>query len=598
MPFAALDQPPLGVSLLKACLGREGIECSVAHLHLAFADLVGADLYERVLRMPFTSLAGEWVFARALYSKATRLPDGYVDDVLRGTWQLGGEDVDTLAFVRSRVEAFLRQAEDAIPWGEFEVIGFTSFFAQNLAALNLARRIKERHPEVVIVFGGYNWHGVMGEQQLRSFPFVDVACVGEGDVALPAFVKRLATGDPSVADCGLVLRGRGGAPASAVPPLSHLDDLPLPDYADYFEAVRGSRREQSPVVLSAETSRGCWWAARHPCRFCGLTGTLREYRTKSRERILTELRQLAQVPECTLVELVDNVVSPIFLREVLPELAADPLPARIFFEMRPEVTREDVRNIARAGAMVQVGIESLSDEVLVAMGKGSSALANIRLLRWCAEEDVRPTWNVICSIPGETDAAYASMLRLLPRLWHLSAPSVCTRMSLDRFSPFFEEPERYGITGVRPLAPYRHIYPFDEEAVMNIASAFEYELGGASNADDRPWRLKQSVHAWRRERRPGALLVDASPSGNARIIDDRSGHRREIDLDPLGSLLYLACEDIRTKAELVAFARKDGASDADVERRIQELVADGLMAETDAGYLSLALFGRLPAALA
>jgi hypothetical protein len=44
MPFAALDQPPLGISLLKACLNREGVECSVAHLHLAFAELVGADL--------------------------------------------------------------------------------------------------------------------------------------------------------------------------------------------------------------------------------------------------------------------------------------------------------------------------------------------------------------------------------------------------------------------------------------------------------------------------------------------------------------------------------------------------------------------------
>ena len=104
----------------------------------------------------------------------------------------------------------------------------------------------------------------MGEQQLRSFPFVDAACVGEGDVALPAFVKRLATGDRSVADCGLVLRGRSRSPASAVPPLSHLDDLPFPDYGDYFEAVRGSPREQSPVVLSARQAEAA--GGRHAIR--------------------------------------------------------------------------------------------------------------------------------------------------------------------------------------------------------------------------------------------------------------------------------------------------------------------------------------------
>ena len=228
------------------------------------------------------------------------------------------------------------------------------------------------------------------------------------------------------------------------------------------------------------------------------------------------------MPECTLVELVDNVVSPVFLREVLPELAADPLPARIFFEMRPEVTREDVRNIASAGAMVQVGIESLSDEVLVAMGKGSSALRNIRLLRWCAEEDVRPTWNVICSIPGETDAAYAFMLRLLPQLRHLRAPSVCTRMSLDRFSPFFEEPERYGITGVRPLAPYRHIYPLDEAAVMNIASAFEYELAGGVE------RGRQALATEAVRPRLASRATAGGAPGRCISVGERAHHRRPV----------------------------------------------------------------------
>jgi ribosomal peptide maturation radical SAM protein 1 len=541
--------------------------------------------------VPFTSFAGEWVFTEALYGPGSRLPDGYVDDVLRGTWQLGAEDIDTLAFARARAADFVREALDGFPWGEFQVVGFTSFFAQNIAALALARQIKDRHPEVIVVFGGYNWHGVMGEQLLNSFPFVDAACTGEGDVAFPRFLERLATGGSGLEHSGLVFRD-SGSPRNHVPaPLSSLDELPLPDYDDYFEAVGPSGPAPASAVLSAETSRGCWWAERHPCRFCGLTGTLRAYRSKSRERIMREIRHLAGMPQCSLVELVDNVVSPVFLRHILPELVEHPLPVPVFFETRPEVTRQDIRNIARAGAMVQVGIESLSDDVLRLMGKGSSALQNIRLLRWCAEEGVRPSWNVIYNIPGESSEGYASMMRLLPHLDHLRPPNGCSRMSLDRFSPFFEQADRHAITAVRPLTPYRYLYPLGDGALMNIASAFDYEVADAGRRDGTYRKLRQSIGTWRHEGHPGSLWLERSPSGDLCVVDRRHGRDGRSELDRVDSLLYLACENIATLTQLVALVDEGGAyGESDLKGRLTEFVEKGLMASVDDSYLSLALY--------
>lgn len=243
--------------------------------------------------------------------------------------------------------------------------------------------------------------------------------------------------------------------------------------------------------------------------------------------------------------------------------------------------------------MVQMGIESLSDDVLRLMGKGSGALQNTRLLRWCAEESVRPSWNVIYNIPGERSEGYASMMRLLPHLEHLRPPNGCSRMSLDRFSPFFEQADRHDITAVRPLAPYRYLYPFGDRALMNIASVFGYKLADDSQRDGTHGQLRQSIGTWRREGHPGTLWLERSPSGDLRVVDRRRGRDCRIELDRVGSLLYAACEDIMTLTQLVALLDEDGTvGEADVKDRLTAFVDRGLMASVDDSYLSLALFGE------
>ena len=44
---------------------------------------------------------------------------------------------------------------------------------------------------------------------------------------------------------------------------------------------------------------------------------------------------------------------------------------------------------------IQPGIESLSDHVLKLMRKGTTALQNIQLLKWCREYGVQPEWNLL-----------------------------------------------------------------------------------------------------------------------------------------------------------------------------------------------------------
>jgi magnesium-protoporphyrin IX monomethyl ester (oxidative) cyclase len=218
-------------------------------------------------------------------------------------------------------------------------------------------------------------------------------------------------------------------------------------------------------------------------------------------------------------------------------------------------------------------------------------LRNVRLLRWCAEERVKVSWNVIYDIPGDREDTYDCMTAMLPDLHHLQPPNGCSRMSLDRFSPFFEQADRYGITDVRPLAPFRYLYPFDEATVMGIASAFDYETSSEARRDRSQWELRQAVATWRREWRPWGLTVVEAPSGGVRL----TGGGRALELDALASALYRALEDIGSAADLSKRSPEAAlAGPTEVEARLEALVSDRVVVKQGHEFLSLGLFCGKP----
>ena len=183
------------------------------------------------------------------------------------------------------------------------------------------------------------------------------------------------------------------------------------------------------------------------------------------------------------------------------------------FESRPTLTESQVRLIAEAGATVQVGIESLSDHVLQLMNKGVRALENIRLLRWCRACGVALDWNLIFGVPGETDDDYANLIELLPALHYLQPPATSGPVSLDRFSPYHDEPGRYGFTNLRPRAAYSHIYPLTSEDLRDVAPTFEYDSHAALLRSAHRERLRRAVRAGRTTTSPANCVSCATAEG-------------------------------------------------------------------------------------
>ncbi|MEA3030538.1 MAG: hypothetical protein QOG13_1863 [Sphingomonadales bacterium] len=561
MPWGAVDRPALGISLLKSGLTARGLACEILYLNVPFAAQLGIATYNWVQSsLPHVVFAGDWAFTEALYGPRPDSDRRYLDEHLGGKWGVSAADRGRLEQVRNATGPFLDWCMAAIDWEAYDAVGFTSTFEQNIASLALAQRLKARWPELVILFGGANWEGEMGRELHARFPFVDIACSGEADETLPLLVTALAEGAPPAAVAaipGLVVRDAAGASvATGAPrPVTAMDALPIPDYADYFAALdaSGAAAEVVPTLL-LETSRGCWWGAKSHCTFCGLNGQGMAYRSKTGARALAELKELVGKWPTGFVSVVDNILDMKYFKTFFPALIEADLNVGLFWEVKANLSREQVASLARAGVTrIQPGIESLSTRLLGMMRKGTTALRNVQLLKRCRENGVMVDWNHLYGVPGEQAEDYAAVRALLPAIAFLPAPSAYGAIRLDRFSPYHHDPAAYGLHRVRPVPAYAALYPFDDASLARIAYYFDFEQpesdGGAIDLDG----FIGEVATWMRDPDPGALNA-FDDGAELRLIDTRRGApARTVRLSGPARTAYRLCDEI-TSAAAVAEA--------------------------------------------
>ena len=125
--------------------------------------------------------------------------------------------------------------------------------------------------------------------------------------------------------------------------------------------------------------------------------------------------------------------------------------SRYLLRDKANLTREQLKLYIEAGVRrIQPGVESLSTPVLARMRKGTTALQNIQLLKWCRELGLTPIWNHLTGFPGERPEDYAGIAALARKLFHLMPPNGLARVRFDRFSPYMTESDLHGVKNLRP----------------------------------------------------------------------------------------------------------------------------------------------------
>ncbi|HMD86105.1 MAG TPA: RiPP maturation radical SAM C-methyltransferase [Terriglobia bacterium] len=617
LPFATVTQPVLAVSILKAAATEAGYSAVVRYFAFDFAERVGVRSYNDVaIKWGSLPLIGDWIFAESLYGNRLPPPHRFLA-YLKTTYLVPAKEVPdeglrrlgmTLSqyFVkrvwpgmlkaRKLVPEFVEQWAQEISALEPRVVGFRCASHQTCSALALARRLKMSPRPPVIIVGGPNCHRELGWQWLRCFPWIDYVCTGEGEEVFPLFLNRVLRGDAVPHIPGILSRHDQGL--SVPPPVRNLDDSPVPDHSDYFHRLAGSglASEVGRPCLPLESSRGCWWGEKCQCVFCGNTPDGIAYRSKSPRRVLAEIKRFAKEYRFGHFGCVDDALDKKHIETVFAKLGKSGSRLPFGYQVRPDLTRNELRTLYAGGVNCLVpGIESLSTAVLRLMRKGITSLANIQLLRWCAEIGIatKENWRIIYGFPGEPVSEYEGMAKLVPLLTHLGPPVSVIPMNLMRFSPYGLDPGRFGLIDVRPRPSYSFVYPFGRRKLEGIAYYFDFDYADGRQPVEYTRPLRRQVGKWMElwQTPDGSHpRLDLRTAGDGVVITDTRpcASRRTHRLRGLTAQIYQQCDAVQSLDGLLKRFRSH-ASDAAVKKSLKTLVANKLLIEDDGRYLSLAI---------
>jgi hypothetical protein len=236
----------------------------------------------------------------------------------------------------------------------------------------------------------------------------------------------------------------------------------------------------------------------------------------------------------------------------------------------------------------------LSDPILKLIRKGVTAFQNIRLLKWCAEMNVRLYWNIVYGLPGEPPSEYARMADVMRSLVHLEPPHLVP-LSLDRFSPYHQRPDAFGLVPTGARRDYRFIYEGLDEATLNdLAYCFEYRHADGRDPASYVRPLRETVEAWQSSRAValGSLRYRRG-RGSLIVTDRRPGlPAYEYRFGAVEAAAYLGAEDGATFNEIETAVRRAGhtrVSTAQLREFFDELTGARLVYRDGDQYLALAL---------
>ena len=146
---------------------------------------------------------------------------------------------------------------------EADLVGFSAYVWNIRISLEIAKNLKARKPEILIVFGGPQVPD-RGEDFLRTNPFIDLCCHGEGEQVFLNILEHAAgrswEGIPSVS---YLDKNGSFLTYPRAERLKTLDHIPSPYLEGAFDALMEANPGEQWLILW-ETNRGCPFS----CTFC------------------------------------------------------------------------------------------------------------------------------------------------------------------------------------------------------------------------------------------------------------------------------------------------------------------------------------------
>lgn len=166
--------------------------------------------------------------------------------------------------LKDKVEPLLNEYLDRLVELKPDVVGFSLYYTNVKSTLWMARKVRERLPNTIILAGGSHIHW-----NPDPFPEFDHVVKGEGEEVLLELLDKIERGEK-------LTQYQYNADTTK---RLNLDTLPIPDYSDF-----DVNKYMMPNAFSSEFSRGC--VAK--CTFCAETHYWK-YRSRQSPMVLEEV---------------------------------------------------------------------------------------------------------------------------------------------------------------------------------------------------------------------------------------------------------------------------------------------------------------------
>lgn len=314
-----------------------------------------------------------------------------------------------------------------------ELVGFSTTTSAFFDGYDLATLIKQRRPEVKIVFGNVHVSSV-GAPLLTWFPNIDYLCMGEGEGCL----LDLADGKPLKDVSNLIWRdGDQLVTNPRRPRIGNLDELPFPSYEKLLGFPSGyhlppfsyEKRWGATMI----TSRGCPFT----CSFCDRTVFEGKYKHQSKEYIWEHMRYLRDRFGVHHINIYDDLFTASRKRlvELLEHLAAKPLGMNFNCAVRAgDLDPELLKLLKGAGALqVSMGVES-ADPGMMERHKAGITLDEVRsTVKLIHDAGLRAKGLFIFGLQGETPQSVQTTSDFINSL-------DLDEMNITKFTPFHGAP--------------------------------------------------------------------------------------------------------------------------------------------------------------
>ncbi|HWK03646.1 MAG TPA: RiPP maturation radical SAM C-methyltransferase [Puia sp.] len=607
MPFADTKVPSIALTQLQTVINAtfpSKVEVNLFYFNHEVAIFLEPSVYDFISNSAASNNSGfgDWFFRQEGFPFLQDNTAGFFD---RYSSHFGEENMafyfDFLQEKRQQLGDFLENLILLHSLHEYDIIGFTSMFMQNVASFALARKIKEKNKKVTIVVGGANCESPMGQEIVKNLEYIDYVFSGTALKSFPAFVGSVLAEDAESREKinGVFSKTNlSGSIRQAGDELS-LDAAVQLDYDPFLESygTKLGHTGQKPYLL-IETSRGCWWGAKAHCTFCGLNGGNMFYRLMKPDVAIDFFNTLFEkyASRVDHFSSVDNIIPKEYLIDVFPKLDV-PDNVTLFYEVRADLSPAELAILSKARVLeIQPGIESLATSTLKRMKKGTSSFNNLKFLKNVTTYGISPAWNLLVGFPEESEAVYKKYLSDIPQLYHLPPPAGVFPVRFDRFSPYFMKAADY-LLELQPLDYYPLIYPFSASSLANMAYYFgdtnytaEYIATTSFWLNDLQAAVKKWSDRWSGNDGLALPTLYLDQDGdNIVLSDSRYGTEKKHYLTSL-QIRILDNLTVHKKKE-AAFSELRIAGNPETESEFSWLWDNGFLFEENGTFLSLVMDG-------